>query len=182
VTCTVLFWIDTVCINQDDVEERSAEVSRMGTIYSRAHQVIIWLGPEFENSSLAIETLRSIGKDVRYKFTTHSAIGSGTALLQQDPKAISAKETEWVAIRNLLYRKWFTRLWILQEIKLSRQAVVIVESSELPLDMFRSSIHWISHFVATSSPVSNTVDLEHLDKYIFTIIDTVTIIHYLQRC
>lgn len=27
--------------------------------------------------------------------------------------------------------------------------------------------------MATSSPVSNTVDLEHLDKYIFTIIDTV---------
>jgi hypothetical protein len=34
-------WIDAICINQLDIEERSSQVSRMGEIYSHADQVII---------------------------------------------------------------------------------------------------------------------------------------------
>jgi hypothetical protein len=93
----LVLWIDAIYINQNNIKKRSAEVSRIGTIYSRAYQVIIWLDPKFENNNLAIEILRSIGKDVRYKFITHSiatAISSGITLLQQDPKTISAKETK----------------------------------------------------------------------------------------
>ncbi|PMD32475.1 HET-domain-containing protein [Hyaloscypha variabilis F] len=51
-------WIDAICINQDDIQERSLEVARMGFIYNKARQVIVWLGPHTENSELAIETLR----------------------------------------------------------------------------------------------------------------------------
>jgi hypothetical protein len=50
---------------------------------------------------------------------------------------------------------------------------VIIGSFELLLDIFRSSIYWILYFVVTSSPVSNTINLEYLDKYIFIIIDIV---------
>jgi hypothetical protein len=41
---TEFFWIDTICINQDDTEEKSAQVSLMGQIYSKAKMVWIWLG------------------------------------------------------------------------------------------------------------------------------------------
>ena len=40
-----ILWIDALCINQDDLPERSAEVLEMGSIYSNARQVIVWLGP-----------------------------------------------------------------------------------------------------------------------------------------
>jgi hypothetical protein len=39
-----LYWIDAICINQADVEERSLQVSRMKGIYSQASEVIVWLG------------------------------------------------------------------------------------------------------------------------------------------
>lgn len=37
-------WIDAICINQEDLEERAAQVSRMGRIYSVCQQTIVWLG------------------------------------------------------------------------------------------------------------------------------------------
>ncbi|KAF6810894.1 het domain protein, partial [Colletotrichum plurivorum] len=39
-----LFWIDSLCINQADVEERSRQVRMMGQIYLRAQEVVVWLG------------------------------------------------------------------------------------------------------------------------------------------
>jgi hypothetical protein len=39
-----LYWIDGICINQDDVEERNRQVSLMAFIFGRAHNVLIWLG------------------------------------------------------------------------------------------------------------------------------------------
>jgi hypothetical protein len=47
-------WVDTICINQDDIPERNEQVSRMGTIYSLATEVIVWLGPHKDRSKLAI--------------------------------------------------------------------------------------------------------------------------------
>lgn len=41
-------WVDAVCINQDDLEERSTQVLRMGPIYSRAQRVLAWIGPALE--------------------------------------------------------------------------------------------------------------------------------------
>lgn len=41
---TRVIWIDQVCINQDDIRERSSQVSRMGLIYASAFQVCIWIG------------------------------------------------------------------------------------------------------------------------------------------
>ncbi|KAK5652117.1 hypothetical protein OQA88_10759 [Cercophora sp. LCS_1] len=39
-------WIDAVCINQADLEERANQVSLMGQIYSRAEEVHVWLDEE----------------------------------------------------------------------------------------------------------------------------------------
>ncbi|VUC23018.1 unnamed protein product [Clonostachys rosea] len=44
-------WIDAVCVNQSDFEERSQQVALMGDIYSRAEKVYIWLGDE-ENTGI----------------------------------------------------------------------------------------------------------------------------------
>jgi hypothetical protein len=51
----------------------------MGLIYNKARQVIVWLGPASESSTLAVETLRSIGRDVIYDPKLHqSAVVRGS--------------------------------------------------------------------------------------------------------
>jgi hypothetical protein len=37
-------WIDALCIDQENIEEREYQVKRMGHIYSRANRVVSWLG------------------------------------------------------------------------------------------------------------------------------------------
>jgi hypothetical protein len=39
-----LLWVDAICINQDDIEERNRQVKLMAFIYSRALAVLVWLG------------------------------------------------------------------------------------------------------------------------------------------
>ncbi|KAF2826980.1 HET-domain-containing protein, partial [Ophiobolus disseminans] len=40
----VLLWLDSLCINQMDDDERTSQVGMMGMIYQSAAEVIIWLG------------------------------------------------------------------------------------------------------------------------------------------
>jgi hypothetical protein len=48
-------WIDAICINQIDVEERNFQVAQMGNIYANAKEVAIWLGAEADESDGAMK-------------------------------------------------------------------------------------------------------------------------------
>jgi hypothetical protein len=66
---TGYLWIDQLCINQQDVEERNAQVSKMGMIYRQCTRVLIWLGEETTNTThlrdLLDLTTKSVPDDVR---------------------------------------------------------------------------------------------------------------------
>ncbi|KAI4173796.1 MAG: hypothetical protein LQ346_008354 [Caloplaca aetnensis] len=65
-----VLWIDAICVNQQNLEERGHQVQRMADIYRNAKQVIAWLGPEGDNSALAMETLDSVvGLQPNYRQT-----------------------------------------------------------------------------------------------------------------
>lgn len=55
-----LSWIDALCVDQDNVSERSHQVNVMGQIYTAACQVLIWLGPEDESTSSAFELMTAL--------------------------------------------------------------------------------------------------------------------------
>ena len=53
-------WIDALCINQNDLDERSHRASFMRDIYSRAKHVVVWLGPdEAGRAALATSIINS---------------------------------------------------------------------------------------------------------------------------
>lgn len=58
-------WIDAICINQDDVEERGAQVAIMADIYRNAAQTVIWLGPSESHSRQALRTLALLSEKPR---------------------------------------------------------------------------------------------------------------------
>lgn len=116
-------WADAVCINQSDLEERSAQVAVMGDIFAQADRVLVWLGPISVNNTepLAFATLavpleaksgRSRDELLRLVDThlsrmTHCAccghsLGTGVPVRLADGLA---------AVARLLERPWFERLW-----------------------------------------------------------------------
>ncbi|OTB14618.1 hypothetical protein K445DRAFT_319029 [Daldinia sp. EC12] len=136
-------WIDALCINQDDLEERSEQVKRMELIYKLAHRVVAWLGPGSPASELAFSKLAHLGRQIEHTRdgTMLSAPGctedkwfSGKSVLPWDAET-------WDAIFETCSRVWFGRLWIVQEIHLGNDnSVLKCGPDEIPWSLFRRAI------------------------------------------
>ncbi|KAJ4384382.1 hypothetical protein N0V85_008359 [Neurospora sp. IMI 360204] len=57
-------WIDQICIDQPDSDEKVVQVGLMKQIYSRAEQVLIWLGPAADGSDEVMDALAELGSSV----------------------------------------------------------------------------------------------------------------------
>ncbi|KAJ9604474.1 hypothetical protein H2200_011310 [Cladophialophora chaetospira] len=125
-------WIDAICVNQMDLVERSHQVQLMGDIYKSATRVIAWVGPETDDSSDALNLMELIGTNVEVDWhaktskpansSEESAFWGNLTHFERPP----LDENQCSAIRALLLRPYFRRLWIQQEIRLAGNNVIIV--------------------------------------------------------
>ncbi len=131
-------WIDAICINQDDDEEKSYQVGRMAEIYSQAEIVLIWLGP----SNQAWKRGLQLAQDLSQLHLTRQAAAKGTQegyWLWKQPEADdnrfswSNQQDGWVGLYELLASApWFTCIWIIQEVALARSAFLTVGNFAVP--------------------------------------------------
>lgn len=56
-------WIDQLCINQSDSDEKAVQVGLMSQIYSRAERVLVWLGPEADGSDEVMDVLAELWRE-----------------------------------------------------------------------------------------------------------------------
>jgi hypothetical protein len=54
------YWVDAICINQENIPERGQQVQLMKAIYESAEQVLVWLGPSSDDSDLAMDLIDEI--------------------------------------------------------------------------------------------------------------------------
>ena len=54
-------WADAICINQDDLQEKTWQVQLMRDVYSAATRVIIWLGPSTSETNMAFDGIQELG-------------------------------------------------------------------------------------------------------------------------
>jgi hypothetical protein len=59
-TKAITLWIDAICINQDNLEERGEQVRMMRVIFSSATSVIAWIGSADRDSDIAMDFIRRI--------------------------------------------------------------------------------------------------------------------------
>ncbi|KAH8781806.1 heterokaryon incompatibility protein-domain-containing protein [Hyaloscypha sp. PMI_1271] len=165
-----LLWIDAICINQDDVAERSEQVKKMASIYGSAQLVILWLGEEAHQSSSAIKTLRALGNGVDVSNlggglrSISNKPGSLTEKLEDNPEDVAQMATSWAVIGKLLERPWFTRLWVIQEMVLAAEAIVMIGDAVLPLPIFQAALFWIDGNYHTFGTLRETLNFEALDQ------------------
>jgi hypothetical protein len=115
-----VLWIDAICVDQQNLKERGYQVKRMADIYSTAAKVLVWLGPESDDSSVAIDCLEYVASKVKIDWLLHS-ISAITEEVHWADTTVTAHlvEAELLAICNLIHRPWFERLWIWQEVHLA---------------------------------------------------------------
>lgn len=122
-------WIDQICINQKDKDERSAQVTIMGTLYRSAQRVVVWLGEESENSDLALDFVEKLNRALlAYQEahpSSHIAVSECGKILGSTGFLLPSVEApEWLALSELYSRRWFGRLWVVQEVLLNQNVVV----------------------------------------------------------
>lgn len=65
-------WIDAICINQNDNEEKSVQVLLMGDIYAIAARTIVWLGEQSADSDMAMDFIYSFRQRGTYQLDNYS--------------------------------------------------------------------------------------------------------------
>ena len=137
-----ILWIDAICVNQQDLPERSKQVARMADIYTLAKEVLVWLGPEADNSTSALETLRNMGNLVEIDFAANTMSPSSNARyrdeidLSNPSRKLLCTAERYMPIHLLFGRPWFERLWIQQEIRLATSAIIVCGFQTLPWPVF----------------------------------------------
>jgi hypothetical protein len=141
-------WIDALCVNQQDKIERASQVKMMGLIYFKARRVRIWLGHDdeptgFYRAHIAIDLIKEYAKlyESRYPDPTGENVSALSKKFFQNPKVTQLRH--WLAIRRIFERPWFTRVWVVQELGLARDATFYCGDSQFErweFDFFRRAM------------------------------------------
>ncbi|KZL65589.1 het domain-containing protein [Colletotrichum incanum] len=111
------FWIDAICINQDDNSERGHQVGLMKDIFPTAHLVIAWIGLEEGNIGLFFDYLRGL---------KHTARRERNHYIRSQKRKFTFKDAKW-----FVSRPYWSRIWIVQEFTLARELWVLCGSSAI---------------------------------------------------
>lgn len=109
-----LYWIDAICINQYDLNERNGHVRHMGSIYSGAHRVIAWLG----NKSKVNHNSRNLN----HRWTC-------CTLMEEDQRYGVYHKCNWKVPSDtswdFVLHEYWNRLWIAQELSLGTRVDIL---------------------------------------------------------
>lgn len=145
-----LYWIDAICINQSDLSERDQQVQMMDQIYSGASQVTVWLGDCPLVFHQGVANLLEMTK-----------AGLPDISEAAEPKELyysrAGKTSVWhlmLCVIFIVTRKWFRRLWVLQELCLAKHAIFILGDHQLTVDDMSAAFCWMR----------STLDAWNMDK------------------
>jgi len=121
-------WIDAICIDQMNTEEKNVQVPLMRRIYEGCSGVLIWLGERIQNcnSEAAISLIRKLKGAATIDgprvpeinvFNSHDLAKYGL------PSLLSS---DYVSLLSLLEAEWFKRSWIVQEVSVARKATLFL--------------------------------------------------------
>ncbi|KAI0183453.1 heterokaryon incompatibility protein-domain-containing protein [Xylaria flabelliformis] len=132
-------WADAVCINQDDLAERTSQVELMACIFAGARRVLAWLGWEEGEADhrhllaairfihVFMEDPEAGLRDARILLHHHD-LGDPTAhlalLSEDDRRRFEEQSRRWEAVKVFFEIEYFHRTWIVQELGLAREAIM----------------------------------------------------------
>ncbi|KAK5637599.1 hypothetical protein RRF57_013314 [Xylaria bambusicola] len=114
-------WVDAVCINQGNIEERGQQVAKMGQIYRESSRVVVYLGADV--------VVKPKHRFPRRRRLDEFASGEVRPM-------DSNGSTMNLDIEKLFKRRYFTRLWIIQELITSPKTVIRIGDTDFLVDTF----------------------------------------------
>ncbi|CAH0055481.1 unnamed protein product [Clonostachys solani] len=172
-------WVDAICINQDDIQEREEQVSIMRGIYGTASSVVAWIG-ESDGSSdeRAFDFMDKILDQIHSRAVLDKFLAADTAPTSAEFSLEIHKDnidwirsvtslglvgSPWLDILHLLQRPWFSRIWIIQEVVMASDVTLRCGDRTLDWLSFRPCIRFIKHHLVTIWDCGAPEDILKLD-------------------
>lgn len=157
-------WIDALCINQDDADERSAQVARIAQVFAHARQTIVWFGEDsvYCDGKFVFACCRKYEQNMNstWRRTWRRAVEHGSFKIYMALGAARLKPDffrdiwfkqpllSWTADEQnrqfdlFSARLYFSRLWCVQEVASAVNVTVKCGDSEIPWSIFSA---YVSH-------------------------------------
>jgi hypothetical protein len=138
-----LLWADALCINQVSIGEKNHQVAMMGNIYSRAKRVLIWIGPERDESDKALGIMQQLCDHVNYNWQSITLLSKSqnrgnTWAMAGVP--LPYQNGELNAVLSLFERPYFNRTWIRQETVFAKDTILHCGRRTMIWDNLRTAI------------------------------------------
>ncbi|KAI0840176.1 HET-domain-containing protein [Hypoxylon sp. FL0890] len=147
-------WIDYICMDQNNINEKNYQVPMMSTIYGESECVYVWLGDEDKDSKQAMRFIKDRVLNLR------------------DFDRLIRDETpvkEWQALSALMKRPWFSRRWIVQEIAIAQRATILCGTEKMAWKDFADAISLFNKVETGTRKVSevmkNDKELGHMPEF-----------------
>ncbi|KAL0933286.1 heterokaryon incompatibility protein [Colletotrichum truncatum] len=154
---TAFYWIDAICIDQENLEEKGPQVSMMGRLYGGADHVMACTGDHEDDSELLYATLEKnaelfweFGGFRRSHFVDEAS--PQTFNLWAIRKGMRFLVRLCAALNAFLKREYFQRVWIYQELALGEQVILCCGKSFLPINLFHGLSMGITTWRSPSKP------------------------------
>jgi Heterokaryon incompatibility protein (HET) len=164
-----VLWIDQICIDQHDLQERSYQVSIMRLIYYGAVRTIVWLGVADDKTKMAFDSVPRLVKvlaDLEASKVEYSRIPNAGPILERYglPSDID-KDKGLSAFMNLLQQPWFERIWVVQEVAVSKLTLLTQGNFETSWEDFAAAVE-LSLDLRLTKPLSKSINV-HVMNVIF---------------
>ncbi|KAI9868244.1 MAG: hypothetical protein M1813_006989 [Trichoglossum hirsutum] len=124
-----VIWVDAICINQADIQERNHQVQLMRLIYRNSETVHIWLDIDIDLASPAMAKLQTFDDQ-----STEEDLGTDALF--------------WGPLSAVFKNQYWTRLWIQQEITNAASLTIHCRKALLPVINLYHYIRVFNHRVA----------------------------------
>ncbi|KAH6671946.1 heterokaryon incompatibility protein-domain-containing protein [Halenospora varia] len=145
-------WADAVCINQEDILERGHQVNIMIKIYQNASRVLVWLGSdEYRHAERAMEAVDEISnvccQESNILVPDLRMVEDLGSLITTQFKNLECNSPDsWYSVSWLFSRKWFSRIWVFQEVNAGPEVLVMCGESEISWDAVAMAAYYIRTF------------------------------------
>jgi hypothetical protein len=154
---TLLFWIDSICINQGSQEEKITQIPLMEDIYSQAYMVNSNLSTESLRVNRLLHEILFTGEDQKYSRESVRERFEFYGMYQNEKDFLQrVKEV----VNRFSDHPWFSRVWVLQEFVLGQNLVfMITDELSLLYDVMLNFGMLLTDFLSSSEKAAESQGL-----------------------
>ncbi|TID18906.1 HET-domain-containing protein [Venturia nashicola] len=173
---TRTLWVDAICINQEDAQEKSSQINQIGAIFAAAQRVSVWLGLPDEETADAFDFCHvladfaiscGLSKEHEFNIKYTDWLSPGPKRARTSLACDSVYQQRGLAFKRFLERPWFHCRWVIQEMFFGRAVWVHCGASMIVADTLALAIVTSHVIKAERARLFKTTDVfwcDNIDK------------------